>query len=67
MPIYEYRCRECGHVFSRLQRVGASSEGVTCPKCGSTEVERLLSTFASTSTGSSTGAVASAPSCSGFT
>jgi putative FmdB family regulatory protein len=67
MPIYEYRCKECGTSFSRLQRVGAGSEGVTCPKCESTDVERLLSSFASTSSSpsltSSTG-----PSCgSGFT
>ncbi len=66
MPIYEYRCKECGHVFSRLQRVGASSEGVTCPRCGSTEVERLVSTFASSSSGASDTA-SSAPSCTGFT
>jgi len=66
MPIYEYRCLECGAVFSKLQRVGATSEGVRCPKCGSEKVERMLSTFAS---GSSAGAGAStaAPSCSGFT
>ncbi len=66
MPIYEYRCKECGHVFSRLQRVGASSDGVTCPKCGSTEVERMVSTFASSSSGAS-GTVSSGPSCTGFT
>ncbi len=66
MPIYEYRCTKCGHVFSRLQRVGATSEGVTCPQCGSTEVERMVSTFASSSSGTSQG-VASGPSCTGFT
>ncbi len=66
MPIYEYRCKECGHVFSKLQRVGASSEGVACPNCGSTEVERMVSTFASASSGASTGA-SSGPSCTGFT
>ncbi len=68
MPIYEYRCNECGHVFSRLQRMGATSEGVTCPKCESSEVERVVSSFASagSSSGLSSGA-SSASSCSGFT
>ena len=51
MPIYEYRCLDCDHTFQLLQRVGASSEGVACPKCGGTHVERLLSCFASSSSG----------------
>ena len=66
MPIYEYKCTECGHTFSRLQSIGASADGVRCPKCKNKNVERLLSSFASTSTGSS--ARGPAPSCSsGFT
>ncbi|MEJ2581882.1 MAG: zinc ribbon domain-containing protein [Acidobacteriota bacterium] len=49
MPIYEYRCTECGSQFSRLQKIGAGSGGVKCPKCESENVERQLSSFASTS------------------
>ncbi len=67
MPIYEYRCNECGHVFPRLQRIGATSEGVTCPKCESSNVERVVSAFASSGSSSGLGSGASAPSCSGFT
>ncbi len=66
MPIYEYRCQECGSVFSRLQRIGATKEGVRCPKCGSENVERLLSTFASSSSGATSTSTGSS-SCSGFT
>ena len=51
MPIYEYLCRSCGHTFQLLQRMGASSEGVTCPECASGKVDRLLSCFASTASG----------------
>ena len=42
MPIYDYRCRECGKVSEVLQR---SLEGgaVKCPHCGSEDVEKLLS------------------------
>jgi len=51
MPIYEYRCRDCDHHFQRLQPVTAANTGLTCPRCGSEQVERLLSSFASTSSG----------------
>jgi len=63
MPIYEYRCKECGDNFSRLQRIGSGNDGVKCPKCESASVERLLSSFASTS-GSPDVACPSASSCS---
>lgn len=66
MPIYEYKCADCGNTFSRLQSIGASAKGMRCPKCKSENLERLLSSFASTSTGTSAGGPA--PSCSsGFT
>lgn len=42
MPIFEYQCRHCGQQFEFLVRAGAASEP-TCPKCQSTELERLLS------------------------
>jgi len=41
MPIYEYRCCNCGEVFERL--ILGLGEGVQCPRCGHTEVEKLLS------------------------
>jgi putative FmdB family regulatory protein len=67
MPIYEYRCTLCDERFSLLQPVGAAASEVHCAKCESTEVERVLSTFASGSSSSGTDCPA-APSCpSGFT
>lgn len=47
MPIYEYRCRECGNRFEILQRLGQGAEGLTCPKCGASQLEKQYSTFAS--------------------
>ena len=41
MPIYDYRCRECGKVSEIFQR--GLSEAVTCPACGSENMERLIS------------------------
>ncbi len=41
MPIYEYRCSECGHEFEKIQKV--SDRAVrTCPVCKG-RVERLIS------------------------
>src|SRR3954469_638087 len=34
MPIYEYRCQDCGNRFERLQRLGQGGEGLSCPECG---------------------------------
>jgi putative FmdB family regulatory protein len=47
MPLYEYRCGQCGKRFEVLQKVGASSAGVVCPACGGSEVAKQHSTFAS--------------------
>ena len=53
MPLYEYRCAACEHRFEVLQRVGQGSEGLECPGCGETEVEKEYSTFASSVAGGS--------------
>ena len=44
MPIFEYRCAKCKQEFERI--VFSDQAEVECPKCGSQEAERLLSTFA---------------------
>ena len=69
MPIYEYQCTNCENTFSRLQAIGAKTDGVQCPKCESHDVERLLSTFASASSSRpDSAACPAAASCpSGFT
>ena len=41
MPLYDYRCKKCGHRFEQIQKF-SDPEIKTCPKCGG-EVERLLS------------------------
>jgi len=48
MPLYEYRCRKCGHRFEELVRFG---ETPSCPECSAAEPERLFSMSASVSTG----------------
>ena len=51
MPLYEYTCAECGHRFEILQRLGESADGLSCPKCDASRVEKQFSTFASNSEG----------------
>lgn len=41
MPLYEYRCKACGHQFEKIQSFSAPEEK-ECPVCKG-EVERLIS------------------------
>jgi len=44
MPIFEYRCNSCSTRFEKI--VFSQEAKPTCPKCGSEEAEKLLSSFA---------------------
>jgi putative FmdB family regulatory protein len=48
MPIYEYRCEECGKRSSALLGTYSSPDPV-CPHCGKPALRRLVSTFATVS------------------
>lgn len=50
MPIYEYRCKECGKKSSALLP-SFSSPDPACPHCGKPALGRLVSTFATVSSG----------------
>ena len=43
MPIYEYECTACGHVFERVMKVGEI--GAPCPECGGRKTEKRISSF----------------------
>ncbi len=49
MPIYEYRCLECGELFERFRYLSQSDGELVCPACGSPRIERQFSTFAASS------------------
>ena len=53
MPLYEYRCNDCGRLFEKLVR--AWNEPVDCPTCASATVEKQVSTFAFASPGGGSG------------
>jgi putative FmdB family regulatory protein len=46
VPIYEYDCQGCRRRVSLLVRSLASTEAPRCPRCGSAELSRLMSRFA---------------------
>ena len=55
MPLYEFRCLQCGHEFEQI--VFSSDKGpMKCPECGAPKPERLLSIFSSSTSGASAGA-----------
>jgi putative FmdB family regulatory protein len=54
VPIYEYRCEECGKRSSVLA-TSYSSPDPACPHCGKQTLRRLVSTFATVSSGEGDG------------
>ena len=46
MPIYEYRCNRCRSRVSVFQRRVGAPAIVSCSRCGSDDLTRLISTFA---------------------
>ena len=54
MPIYEYTCDECGKKSSALL-MSYTSADPACPPCGKHALRRLVSTFATVSSGESEG------------
>ncbi|MDD4801757.1 MAG: zinc ribbon domain-containing protein [Syntrophomonas sp.] len=44
MPVFEFRCQECGYKFD-LMISNADKEKVQCPECGTRSIKQLLSSF----------------------
>ena len=44
MPIYEYKCKKCGHGFEHLART-LNASAPNCPKCNAKSPEKQLSAF----------------------
>ena len=45
MPIYEYRCDECGEKFELFVRSASQKTAPICPHCGSQQVRKAISLF----------------------
>jgi putative FmdB family regulatory protein len=42
MPIYEYKCSNCGHQFELIQKFSDQPAEI-CPKCSKNSVQKLVS------------------------
>ncbi len=41
MPIYDYTCLKCGHIFQKTEKISEhGAKKVRCPKCKSVRVEQ---------------------------
>jgi putative FmdB family regulatory protein len=46
MPLYEYACRKCGEKFSEVLTIKEHDrKKVQCPKCQSSEVQKVIEPF----------------------
>lgn len=46
MPIFEFRCSNCNQKFEKIV-ISGTTKDILCPFCGSKELEKEFSTFAS--------------------
>jgi len=61
MPIFEYVCPHCGHIFEKLV-LTRNQQPPECPQCGWKKVDQKFSTFATAGPANNLAARACAPS-----
>ena len=65
MPIYEYRCKQCGAKFDKLVKLSAQLPEIECPKCGAHKADKAVSKLGMAGNSSSGKSFGSAPSSCG--
>lgn len=65
MPIYEYKCKNCGNCFEQIVFKSDDESKLTCSKCGKKDIEKIISSFSCLSSGGDTG-ISGCSSGSGF-
>ncbi len=63
MPIYEYKCQDCGKQFESIRPMSEADKKIECVKCKSRNTQRQLSVFNARSGGQAV--AGSGPSCGG--
>jgi len=53
MPIFEYKCKKCGHVMEFLEKSSSTHKHI-CERCKSSDMQKLFSGFSVGQAGSST-------------
>jgi putative FmdB family regulatory protein len=51
MPIFEYKCQDCGTKFEKLLRRSVEAAELDCPACGKKHLTQEFSTFAAHASG----------------
>ncbi|MBN1636541.1 MAG: zinc ribbon domain-containing protein [Deltaproteobacteria bacterium] len=46
MPLYEFRCEQCGSISEFLAKMGETGDGLICPHCGSSSLVKKMSVAA---------------------
>lgn len=64
MPLYEYACLDCQHIFDALRSMSQADEPIACPSCLGRHTSRKISLFAA-HRARAVVAGGSAPGCSG--
>ncbi len=63
MPLYEYRCNDCGEAFEKMVPFSEASKAPPCPVCQSQDTKKLISSFASKGASLSGGSISTSSSC----
>lgn len=45
MPVYDYICKDCHKTFEKILTLAEHEGAVTCPHCGSKNVEQEVAEF----------------------
>lgn len=53
MPIYEYVCQNCREEFSVFKSINSDDRDLECPKCGSSDIKKKISSFSCCAVGGS--------------
>jgi len=62
MPIYDYKCENCGCRYEVFHKVKEDADSIMCPECNSTTYKKMMSVASVGSSNSSN----YSPSCSAF-
>jgi len=66
MPIYEFECQKCGHLFETIVP-SSSSPFPPCESCNSKRIKKAISRFGFSSGGKSVGSLGGSSGCSSCT
>lgn len=64
MPIFEFKCKECGSKFEKIVFKQLEEAEIKCPNCESSQIEKLISAPGSVGVSSGVSSDFSGSSCS---